>query len=86
MAPDVLPLEVAAARVAELRPAGRVDIVGSGAPLLEGLVSGARILTRAAPDPVALARLAQVRPLTSARPLYLRAPDAKLPGGLDLPA
>lgn len=84
MAPDVLPLEVAAARLAELRPVGRVDIVGSGAPLLEGLVSGARILPRAAPDPVALARLAEAKPLTPARPLYLRAPDTKLPGGLDL--
>ena len=86
MAPDVLPLEIAAARLAELRPSGRVDIVGSGAPLLDGLVTGARILPRAAPDPVALARLAQVMPLTPARPLYLRAPDAKLPGGLDPPA
>ena len=57
--------------------------VGSGAALLEGLVAGARILPRAAPDPLALARLAQSKPLTPARPLYLRAPDAKLPGGLD---
>lgn len=83
MAPDVLAVEIAAARLAELRPAGRVDIVGSGAALLDGLVAGARILPRAAPDPVALARLAQAKPLTPARPLYLRAPDAKLPGGLD---
>jgi tRNA threonylcarbamoyladenosine biosynthesis protein TsaB len=86
MAPDVLPVEIAAARLAEVRSSGRVDIVGSGASLLDGLVSGARILPRAAPDPVALARLAQAKPLTPARPLYLRAPDAKLPGGLDPPA
>ena len=31
MAPDVLPLETAAARLAELRPVGRVVMVGSGA-------------------------------------------------------
>ena len=86
MAPDVLPVEIAAARLAEVRSSGRVDIVGSGASLLDGLVSGARILPRAAPDPVALARLAQAKPLAPARPLYLRAPDAKLPGGLDPPA
>jgi tRNA threonylcarbamoyladenosine biosynthesis protein TsaB len=86
MAPDILPLDMAAARLAELRPGGSIDIVGSGAPLMEGLAPGARILARAAPDPVALARLAQSRPATPARPLYLRAPDAKLPGGLDLPA
>ena len=86
MAPDVLPVEIAAARLAEVRSSGRVDIVGSGASLLDGLVSGARILPRAAPDPVALARLAQAKRLTPARPLYLRAPDAKLPGGLDPPA
>jgi tRNA threonylcarbamoyladenosine biosynthesis protein TsaB len=86
MAPDVLPVETAAARLAELRPDGRVDIVGPGAPLLEGLWAGAHIVPLAAPDPVALARLAENRPATPARPLYLRAPDAKLPGGLDLPA
>jgi tRNA threonylcarbamoyladenosine biosynthesis protein TsaB len=83
MAPDVLAVEIACARLAELRPIGPIDIVGSGAALLEGLVAGARILPRAAPDPLALARLAQSKPLTPARPLYLRAPDAKLPGGLD---
>lgn len=86
MAPDALSLEMAAARLAELRPTGSIDIVGPGAPLLEGLAPGSRIVARAAPDPVALARLAQSRPATPARPLYLRAPDAKLPGGLDLPA
>lgn len=83
MAPDVLPVETAAARLAEFNPQGRTLIVGSGALLLEGLVPHARIIPRAAPDPLAVARLAQARPLAPARPLYLRAPDAKLPGGLD---
>ncbi len=37
------------------------------------------------PDPAALARLACTRPRTDAppRPTYLRAPDARLPGGID---
>jgi tRNA threonylcarbamoyladenosine biosynthesis protein TsaB len=83
MAPDVLPVETAAARVAELHDGGEIVLVGSGAPMLEGLVAGARVIPRAAPDPLAVARLAQAKPLTPARPLYLRAPDAKLPGGLD---
>lgn len=86
MAPDVLPLETAAARLAELRPGGQVHVVGPGAALLEGLFPGAHISPRAAPDPVAVARLAQAKPPTPASPLYLRAPDAKLPGGLEPPA
>jgi tRNA threonylcarbamoyladenosine biosynthesis protein TsaB len=83
MAPDVLPVEIAAARLAEFNPGPDTLIVGSGAPLLEGLVPGARIIAREAPDPVALARLAGTKPPAPARPLYLRAPDAKLPGGID---
>ena len=83
MAPDVLPVETAAARVAELNPMGQVVIVGSGAPLLEGMVAAARLAPLAAPDPVALARLGAAKPVTAPRPLYLRAPDAKLPGGID---
>jgi tRNA threonylcarbamoyladenosine biosynthesis protein TsaB len=83
MAPDVLPLEHAAARAAEFAPSGRTTIVGSGAPLLEGVIAGARIVDRAAPDPVALTRIAALKTAAPARPLYLRAPDAKLPGGLD---
>ena len=86
MAPDALILGMAAARLVELRPSGRIDIVGPGAALLDGVIPGARIIPRAAPDPVVLAGLAQSKPLTPARPLYLRAPDAKLPGGLDPPA
>jgi tRNA threonylcarbamoyladenosine biosynthesis protein TsaB len=83
MAPDALPLETAAARAVELFGGDEIVIVGSGAPLLEGLAAGARIVPRAAPDPVALTRLAAAKPITPARPLYLRAPDAKLPGGID---
>ena len=83
MAPDVLPVETAAARLAEFNPMGEVVIVGSGAPLLDGMIAGARLEPLAAPDPLAVARLAAAKPVTPPRPLYLRSPDAKLPGGID---
>jgi tRNA threonylcarbamoyladenosine biosynthesis protein TsaB len=87
MAPDVLPVETAAARLAEFWAGGLARLVGPGAALLDGVLTGAEVHERAAPDPVALAHLTGSRPAgLPARPLYLRAPDAKLPGGLDLPA
>ncbi len=81
MAPDALELGEAAARLAELHSGGPATLVGSGAPLLADMISGATILTPAAPDPVAVARLAAARPTPfhSPRPLYLRAPYATLP-------
>jgi tRNA threonylcarbamoyladenosine biosynthesis protein TsaB len=86
MAPDVLAQEIAAARLAEFWAGGLARLVGPGAALLAGVLPGAEVHERAAPDPAALARLAASRPAgIPARPLYLRAPDAKLPGGLDLP-
>jgi tRNA threonylcarbamoyladenosine biosynthesis protein TsaB len=85
MAPDVLATEIAAARLAEFWAGGLARLVGPGAGLLAGVMPGAEVRERAAPDPVALARLAAARPAgAQARPLYLRAPDAKLPGGRDL--
>jgi tRNA threonylcarbamoyladenosine biosynthesis protein TsaB len=83
MAPDALGVETAAARLAELQPRGGVAIVGSGAALLADIIPSARINLLAAPDPAVVARLGAGRSAASARPLYLRAPDAKLPGGLD---
>jgi len=80
-APDALPVELAAARVAEFAP----DIlIGTGAVLLAGLRPGARIVEADTTDPVAVARLAAARTPVPPRPLYLRAPDAKLPGGKTL--
>jgi len=57
-------------------------IVGPGARLFEGLFPRATIVAIDAADPVSVARLAQVSDDPPA-PLYLRAPDAKLPGGID---
>jgi tRNA threonylcarbamoyladenosine biosynthesis protein TsaB len=79
MAPDVLPLEVAAARLAELYPGGPAVLIGSGAPLLQTALPSAASEPDALPDPLAIAALAAAirPPLAPPRPLYLRAPDAR---------
>jgi len=55
-----------------------VTIVGPGAGLFNDM-PGAHVAPREAPDPVAVARLAAARAPAPPRPLYLRAPDARLP-------
>lgn len=82
MAPDALEVATAAARVAELSGGRDAVLAGSGAGLLADLMPGARLVSAPACDPAAVARLAaaQINP-PSPRPLYLRAPDARLPGG-----
>lgn len=84
MAPDVLPLGTAAARLAELAMRRALTLVGSGAPLLADAAPGAHVLTPAGCDARAVARLVATKAPTPIRPLYLRAPDAKLPGGISL--
>jgi len=79
MAPDALPLGTAAARLAELARGRDLALVGSGAPLLAEAAPGARLLTPQGCDARIVARLAATRPVTPIRPLYLRAPDARLP-------
>ncbi len=84
MAPDALAPEIAAARLAELWPGGPATLVGSGAGLVASVLPGARISDRLAPDPAAVAKAALrlKTPYPPPRPLYLRAPDARLPGGV----
>jgi tRNA threonylcarbamoyladenosine biosynthesis protein TsaB len=83
MAPDILDIDIAAARLAELWAGGHAHIVGSGSPLVSGVLADMTIDPLAVPDPVAIARLAAAKPAgVMPRPLYLRAPDAKLPGGV----
>lgn len=79
-APDVAE---AGARAAALVGGGPVTVVGSAAELVAGALPGATVLALAAPDPVAVARLgAEADPAKAPPvPIYLRAPDAKLPGG-----
>ena len=87
MAPDALAPEIAAARLAELWPGGPATVVGSGAGLVSGVLPQARVSDRLTADPAAVARAALrlKNPYPPPKPLYLRAPDARLPGGL-LPA
>jgi len=79
MAPDALELGTAAARVAEIAAGRPLTLLGSGAPLLAGFAPGARLLTPEGADARLVAMLAAGRTPTPARPLYLRAPDARLP-------
>lgn len=79
MAPDVLSTGTAAARLAELAMGRPLSLVGSGAPLLAQAAPHAQVLALEGCDARLVARLAARRPATPIRPLYLRAPDAKLP-------
>ncbi len=80
MAPDVLPVETAAGRLAELWSGRPATLVGPGAGLLAGVLPQATTIERAAPDPAVVALLASRAqpPFPPPRPLYLRAPDARL--------
>jgi tRNA threonylcarbamoyladenosine biosynthesis protein TsaB len=78
MSPDCLPVETAAARLAEFANGRGLALVGSGAPAIAAAAPGARIAPRTTPDPATVARLAAAAPaLGMPRPLYLRAPDAR---------
>jgi tRNA threonylcarbamoyladenosine biosynthesis protein TsaB len=79
MAPDALTAETAAARIAELSMGGPFTLVGSGAVLLEGLAPAAAVVLAEGADARIVARLAATREPRPLKPLYLRAPDAKLP-------
>ncbi len=79
MAPDALTAETAAARIAELSQGRPFTLVGSGAALLADLAPGARIIAAEGADARHVARLAARREPGPLKPLYLRAPDAKLP-------
>lgn len=76
-APDNLPLETAAARLAEL---GAVELlIGPQAERLAGALPTMEAIEIAAATTAAIAALAAVAPLVPPRPLYLRAPDARVP-------
>ncbi|WP_374569624.1 tRNA (adenosine(37)-N6)-threonylcarbamoyltransferase complex dimerization subunit type 1 TsaB [Phenylobacterium sp. J426] len=81
MAPDVLPISTAAARLVELAQGRPLTLVGSGAALLSDVAPHARRLAPEGCDARKVAALAAARAPGPLKPLYLRAPDAKLPGG-----
>lgn len=80
MAPDALTAEIAAARIAELSQGRPFTLVGSGAALLAGFAPSATVIAAEGADARDVARLAAARAPAPLKPLYLRAPDAKLPG------
>jgi tRNA threonylcarbamoyladenosine biosynthesis protein TsaB len=76
--PAALPIAAASALVAQFAAGREATLIGSGGPLLA--VPGAHFLPAEGADPVRVARLAERRPASAPEPLYLRAPDARLPG------
>ena len=75
--PDVMVLEIAAARLVEAHNLGEAALVGPTASLLTAMSGTARQIVVASPDPAMVAALAARAPVTPPRPLYLRPPDAK---------
>ena len=82
-APAGLNIDAAGALLVELSRTGAVILVGSGTDHLSPLTPSARVVRSDQVDPAFVARLAAARAPSPPRPLYLRAPDAKLPGGID---
>lgn len=86
-APAVLPF---ARAIAAIQAFGPCVLAGTGAPAAsEALGEGFVLSTIRQPDALFVARLAAARPAPAPdapppAPLYLRAPDAKLPGGREL--
>lgn len=78
--PEGLEPQAAGERLVNL-PAPALRLIGSGAYLLADRMPAARIVPLEAPDPAVIAALAAEarEPLAPPRPVYLRAPDARLP-------
>ena len=79
--PQVLSVDEAARTLDKVARAGPLVMIGAGVALLGDLPETTEVNSRMAPDPVAVARLASLVDGTSTppRPVYLRAPDARLP-------
>ena len=76
--PEALSVEDAIERLKPLRP---TRLTGSGAELVSHAFPDAEVEMASGVDPVALAELtaAASEPISPPEPLYLRAPDARLP-------
>lgn len=82
IAPEVLSLEEVAARIAKVIPQGAsLALAGTAAERIGENLKEGRVTAIRQPDALWVARLALVAPAPSEapHPLYLRAPDAKLP-------
>jgi tRNA threonylcarbamoyladenosine biosynthesis protein TsaB len=83
---EALSLYDAREHVAALAGGGATTLIGSGSQLLEAVAPHAQVFLAEGADPAIVARLAASRPPAPPTPLYLRAPDARLPGGRSLGA
>jgi tRNA threonylcarbamoyladenosine biosynthesis protein TsaB len=82
IAPEIMPLHAAAARIRDAVPQGAaVALAGTGAERIADDLPQGRPTSIRQPDALWVARLAFRAPAPAAapHPLYLRAPDAKLP-------
>jgi tRNA threonylcarbamoyladenosine biosynthesis protein TsaB len=82
IASEIVPLRDAAARIKSAIPQGAsIALAGTGAERVAGDLAQSRLTTIRQPDALWIARLAHQAPEPSEapHPLYLRAPDAKLP-------
>jgi len=77
--PQALAVEDAADMLIYIDAAGPTRLVGLGAALLAQAFPGATVDPRPGADPVRLAALAAAAEPGLLKPIYLRAPDAKLP-------
>jgi tRNA threonylcarbamoyladenosine biosynthesis protein TsaB len=77
--PAAITVEDAVAEVARIAGDRPVHLAGSGAGLLAPRLTRALPSGVETPDPAVLARLAAAREPAPLTPVYLRAPDAKLP-------
>jgi tRNA threonylcarbamoyladenosine biosynthesis protein TsaB len=77
--PEALAVDDALALAGRLAVGGTATLVGSGAPLVAAALPDARVILADSADPVLVARLAAAREPAPVQPLYLRAPDARLP-------
>ncbi|CAN5183055.1 tRNA (adenosine(37)-N6)-threonylcarbamoyltransferase complex dimerization subunit type 1 TsaB [soil metagenome] len=64
---------------------GPASLTGPGVSLISSQLPNLKAIPRVGPSPETIARLAAAAspPLAPPRPIYLRTPDAKLPGGLE---
>jgi tRNA threonylcarbamoyladenosine biosynthesis protein TsaB len=78
-APAVLPIAAAASQASDLAAGRAMTLAGSGAPLLAAAMPAASVVPAEGADARTVARLAAMRQPGPLVPLYLRAPDARLP-------
>ena len=77
--PQALSANDAVVEIARAAGDRHIQLLGTGAVLLAPRLARAQIASVETPDPVVVARLAAAGDPQPLRPIYLRAPDAKLP-------